>query len=316
MFHWFDKLSVQVKLLLCFAIIVVVGITAIALNLINIDAINQSAQDIAANNTATRNLSDAQISFLFQELAAKDFLLTGDDSYIDEADSSSAAVGGFLDAASENAPASSQAQFDELRELQQTYLDAYNTMVDQVKADTDLTAMFISIDKADSAGIDFDNRVDELVVANKDAVDAELQNANAIATRAVWISIITMALFTGLGAIIFLVARQLVEPIRAITTAVTQLETGKFEPSSLDKVAKRRDQLGKLAELFQKMAREVASREAALKAQVEELKIQIDVAKQSQQVSEITDSDFFVELQNKSKALKRGKQEGGSAPAK
>src|SRR5258705_6173468 len=133
MFHWFDKLSVQVKLLLCFAIIVVVGITAIALNLINIDAINQSAQDIAANNTATRNLSDAQISFLFQELAAKDFLLTGDDSYIDEADSSSAAVGGFLDAASENAPASSQAQFDELRELQQTYLDAYNTMVDQVK---------------------------------------------------------------------------------------------------------------------------------------------------------------------------------------
>ena len=67
MFSWFDKLSVQVKLLFCFAIIVLVGITAIAWNLLNVDEINQSAHDIAANNAATRNLADAQISFLFQE---------------------------------------------------------------------------------------------------------------------------------------------------------------------------------------------------------------------------------------------------------
>ena len=66
----------------------------------------------------------------------------------------------------------------------------------------------------------------------------------------------------------------------------------------------REDALGNLARIFQRMAREVQARERALRQQVIELRIEIDEAKSARQVAEITETDYFRDLQRKADALR------------
>jgi DNA repair ATPase RecN len=77
------------------------------------------------------------------------------------------------------------------------------------------------------------------------------------------------------------------------------VEAGVYVPEALNDVALRTDALGQLARVFQRMVREVYAREESLKRQVAELRIEIDEAKKAQQVAEITDTDYFQQLQQK-----------------
>jgi len=56
--------------------------------------------------------------------------------------------------------------------------------------------------------------------------------------------------------------------VSSVTNAAAAVETGVFEPESLTEVAKRTDELGRLARVFQGMAREVYAREERLKRDV------------------------------------------------
>lgn len=110
---------------------------------------------------------------------------------------------------------------------------------------------------------------------------------------------------------IFLSDRLIARPILAITQAAASIEAEKFELNSLESVTKRTDELGQLARVFQQMAREVYEREQRLKQQVIELQIEIDQTKRERQVAEITETDYFQELQKKAKKLRK-KAEGSS----
>lgn len=59
------------------------------------------------------------------------------------------------------------------------------------------------------------------------------------------------------------------QDVACVTHAASDVENGRFAPESLGDVAKRDDELGQLARLFQTMAREVHAREARLKREVE-----------------------------------------------
>jgi DNA-binding response OmpR family regulator len=90
-----------------------------------------------------------------------------------------------------------------------------------------------------------------------------------------------------------------------VTSAAAAVEAGKFGAEMLVEVVKRPDQLGQLARVFQRMAREVAAREEQLKQQIQVLRIEIDETKKARQVAEITETDYFQELRDKAKALRR-----------
>jgi hypothetical protein len=85
--------------------------------------------------------------------------------------------------------------------------------------------------------------------------------------------------------------------VARVTAAALAVEAGTFVPESLDEVAQRPDPLGNLAGLFQRMAMEVAARQRRLEDQVQQLTIAIDERKKAAQVEEITDSDYFRDLQ-------------------
>ncbi len=60
------------------------------------------------------------------------------------------------------------------------------------------------------------------------------------------------------------VARREAAPVLKITHAAEAVEVGRFHPGQLDAVAQRKDELGRLAGVFQNMAREVLAREEHL----------------------------------------------------
>ncbi len=97
-----------------------------------------------------------------------------------------------------------------------------------------------------------------------------------------------------------------------VTRAAVAVEAGVYEPQDLDEVARRTDELGQLARVFQHMVREVYARELRLKQQVAELRIEVDEAKRAREVAQITETDYFQQLQKKAnnlRALRKGRQQ-------
>ena len=95
-----------------------------------------------------------------------------------------------------------------------------------------------------------------------------------------------------------------IEQVGYVVEAATAVENATFAPESLDAVAARDDALGQLARVFRRMAHEVAAREQALKQEVRQLRIEIDATRTATQVAEITETDYFQDLQRKANALR------------
>ncbi len=115
-----------------------------------------------------------------------------------------------------------------------------------------------------------------------------------------------IVLAIGLLAFIAL-ARRVTGPVDRLTTAAARVEAKTFEPEELADVAARADELGQLARVFQRMAREVQAREQRLKQEVQELRVEIDQARRAREVAEITETEYFEQLRNKAEEI-RGKK--------
>ena len=89
-----------------------------------------------------------------------------------------------------------------------------------------------------------------------------------------------------------------------VTAAAAAVEAGEFDPEAIGQVAERQDELGQLARVFRRMAREVRAREQRLKQEVRQLRIEIDETRTARQVAEITETDYFRDLQKKADRLR------------
>jgi two-component system cell cycle response regulator len=94
------------------------------------------------------------------------------------------------------------------------------------------------------------------------------------------------------------------QQVGRVTAAATAIKANTFQPESLDEVARRSDELGQLALVFQEMARQVYAREQQLKRQVQQLRIEIDQERRTRDVAEITESVFFQQLLGKAEDLR------------
>lgn len=100
--------------------------------------------------------------------------------------------------------------------------------------------------------------------------------------------------------------QEYLENVGQVVAAAADVETGAFEPGQLEGVAGRGDALGQLARVFQRMAAEVRLREQRLKQEVRQLRIEIDEARAARQVAEITQTEYFQDLQAKASELRLG----------
>lgn len=135
--------------------------------------------------------------------------------------------------------------------------------------------------------------------------------ANLVAEqrRQVWIAVMIVLAggfaVTGM-AISLLLRRNVIQPVERMAAMAARIATAdvqESEPKVLDGDARRPDELGQLARVFQKMAAEVYAREQRLRQQVQELKISVDESRKAREVAEITETEYFQELQRKAQTL-------------
>ena len=116
---------------------------------------------------------------------------------------------------------------------------------------------------------------------------------------------------TGITAIfviimVLLISSLLTRPITALTQVAERIAEGDYEQDLSGLTPGRfSGETGKLAEVFEIMVGKVHQREEKLKKQVAELQIVIDEHKRQEQVSEIVDSDFFRDLQDKARKMRQ-----------
>jgi len=94
------------------------------------------------------------------------------------------------------------------------------------------------------------------------------------------------------------------QQVGRVTAAAAAIKANTFQPESLDEVARRSDELGQLALVFQEMARQVYAREQQLQRQVQQLRIEIDQERRAREVADITESDYFQQLLGKADELR------------
>jgi two-component system cell cycle response regulator len=95
------------------------------------------------------------------------------------------------------------------------------------------------------------------------------------------------------------------DQVGRVIRAAGSVEAGEFDLAELGGVATRDDALGTLARVFSRMADEVRAREERLKEEVRELRIEIDEARQTRKVAEITGTDYFKDLRARASELRR-----------
>lgn len=103
--------------------------------------------------------------------------------------------------------------------------------------------------------------------------------------------------------------------VARVTAAAAAVEDKTFDSESLVEVSAREDELGQLARVFQRMAREVYAREQRLQQQVQQLKIEIDEVKKAREVSAITKTEYFQDLQQRARSLRSRNRGAANPPA-
>jgi MinD-like ATPase involved in chromosome partitioning or flagellar assembly/DNA-binding response OmpR family regulator len=91
------------------------------------------------------------------------------------------------------------------------------------------------------------------------------------------------------------------QQVERLMAAAAAIETKTFTPQSLDDLSQHPHELGQLARVFQRMAKEVDAREQMLEQQVQRLQVSIDRGQKQRLVAEIVATDHFQQLQKRTK---------------
>ena len=115
-----------------------------------------------------------------------------------------------------------------------------------------------------------------------------------------------VALLASLAAAFFLV-QYVSRPVRALLRAATQLKEGQLDRIRLEGLARKNDELGRLAQVFEEAVGRVREREAAMQRTIQKLRVEIDREQASDEVAQITETEYFRALRQKSMALRARK---------
>jgi len=151
-------------------------------------------------------------------------------------------------------------------------------------------------------------QLNEIIGAQFIYVPADEVLAQGLRSFAVMMFILFLTLVTAILLTNFILQRFVIQPVDVMgglaqKIASDQLLPDDLESSQLAKITTSGDELGQLAQVFRKMARDVHERTQALKQMVQDLHIEIDQVKRKAQVDGITDSDFFRDLEKKTRHI-------------
>jgi uncharacterized membrane protein len=109
----------------------------------------------------------------------------------------------------------------------------------------------------------------------------------------------------------FLLIQHLLRPTRSLIRAARQLKDGELDSIDLGSLRQRQDEFGKLAQVFDEAVGQVKEREEQLRQAIQKLRVEIDREGEAEQVSEITETDYFRSLSQRSRELRARRDKRG-----
>lgn len=115
--------------------------------------------------------------------------------------------------------------------------------------------------------------------------------------------------YAVLLVLVYIFSELFTRPISKLTSFAENIGEGNYN-QDLSLLSKRqiKDEISKLAEVFEIMVGKVKKREESLKKEVVQLKIEIDESKRQKQVDAIVDSDSFQDLKKRAQQLRNRRQ--------
>ena len=118
-----------------------------------------------------------------------------------------------------------------------------------------------------------------------------------------------IAALVGIGVAVAagaLIAQRLSRPLLRLTSAARLMVDSQLTSEQAIALAETpdNDEIAELSRVFGRMAREVIQREVGLRSQVQVLTVLIDEAKRGREVAEITESEYFQSLAQRSKEIR------------
>jgi len=139
--------------------------------------------------------------------------------------------------------------------------------------------------------------------------------AQAVFDQAQQALLLVMGIVIAIFAIVIVATytflrRAVVRPVVQIAGLAHLISAETLTPDSpelapVNAIAQRSDEFGFMAKVLGRMAKEIYEREQKLKQQIQSLRIQIDTDKQITEVKQITESDYFQNLQQRVKQIRK-----------
>jgi len=119
------------------------------------------------------------------------------------------------------------------------------------------------------------------------------------------VTLIIIVVMLGVNILIGLViSTWLLRPIKNLTKAAKGIQEESFNPEELDSVARRNDELGQMAQVFQEMGNTITERQSGMKSQLSELREEKDKAKMTANDSQMGLNNWAQSIVSRSRSAR------------
>ncbi|NOH14251.1 MAG: HAMP domain-containing protein [Chloroflexi bacterium] len=252
MFRWLDNIKIMNKMMGGFAVVVIIAAIGIGVGIVNTRLMDAETQDIVREAEELIDLEEVQVALLEQELAEKDYLLTGDETYLavhSEFEKHADEV--LEEALALESDVEHRAKIEQLMEERDHYEEAYAEVVALYGAGDVQGAIQHSIEHSNPSVALIHTSIEEMVSDGRHLIEEEAHQADQQAqqAQAIGIGSIVVALILGLS-IGFFLSRSIAKGVAQMASLAEAIAVGDL---GQEVKAGGKDELGQLANSFVRM---------------------------------------------------------------
>jgi CHASE3 domain sensor protein len=268
----FSQFLTVLNLMQVFFLIVVISIGIISWSLYNIFLADQVTKQMRRESQELTDVQEVQVYFIQEFLAEKNYVLTGDEKYIEEYNEYKEETRHYLDDARSFASTSSETvALDNLARVTENYNDNFDQIVETYKAGDHEEAIVMSQEASEEKLVAVHEQVNDMIFSGEIRLQEEVQEVDTTIRKAIYIGVIGLMMFPVLAVWAFLVSSRMTMPFLTLTNAVSAITGNRFREELLGNVEDRRDGVGLLARSLSKTAQQIEAREAALQVEIDQL---------------------------------------------
>ncbi|MCP4537017.1 MAG: HAMP domain-containing protein [Chloroflexi bacterium] len=252
MFRRFNNLKIRNKLIMGFLIVILIGVAGLGWSILSISQIDAEIQDVVREAKELIGLEEVQVDLLEQEVAELEFLLTGDEEYLERHQRYETLTEQALDEAL-NLEIHEQGRetIRTLMEEKDQYKESFAEVVALYNEGRVEEAIQHSLDVSDLKVERVHEQVEEMISEGRHLMEEAVLQADQQAQTATLVAYVSMGVCLVLGvAIGFFLSTSIANAVNQMLWVSKQIAGGNVQVS-ID--VEQKDEVGQLADVFRQM---------------------------------------------------------------